>query len=161
MATLAKLCEEKALLMGKPPLKFGEFEERGFYAFPALITWIRDEVRNRPTGRINSAMTPNEQFVQLLRLWVTGEEIAEGPIFHDMLPKEHGVWEMKTHDLRIFGWLYRPRQFIAVCGGFKDDYEPPTKIKNYADDRQRVIDARDALPLDGDKFVMGKYHELV
>jgi len=82
-------------------------------------------------------------------------------MFHDMLPKEHAVWELKTADLRIFGWLCQPREFIAVCGGFKDDYEEPTKTKNYGDDRDRVIAARNALALDEPKFVTGAFDELV
>lgn len=161
MATLSKLCDDKVLLKGKGPLGPGRFYERGFYAFPGFVDWIKNEVKNRPTGRINSAMTPNEQLVERLRQWMAGEPMAEGPMFHDMRPSEDGVWELKTHDLRIFGWLYRPREFIAVCGGHKDDYEEPTKIKTYADDKRRVIAARDALPLDGAKFVIGKFHELV
>lgn len=84
-----------------------------------------------------------------------------GPMFHDMDPAADEVWEMKTEDLRIFGWMYKPREFIAVQGGYADDYKKPTKSKNYADDRRDVVKARDALPLDGDKFVGGRFHELV
>jgi hypothetical protein len=82
-------------------------------------------------------------------------------MFHDMDPRTDEVWEMKTADLRIFGWMYRQREFIAVSGGYTDDYKEPTKIKTYADDRRQVILARDALPLDGDKFAKGNFDELV
>ena len=55
-------------------------------------------------------------------------------MFHDMEPSTDDVWEMKTADLRIFGWMYQRRKFIAVWGGFADRYKEPTKIKNYADE---------------------------
>lgn len=69
--------------------------------------------------------------------------------------------KLQTADLRIFGWMYQPHKFIAVCGGYADDYKEPTKTKFYADDRRAVVTARDALPLDGDKFVTGAYDDLV
>src|SRR5258706_12437001 len=93
--------------------------------------------------------------------WMAGEPMAYGPWFHDMDPLTDAVWEFKTADLRIFGWMYQPRAFIAVRGGYADDYKEPTKTKNYADDRREVVKARDALPLDGEKFVKGEFHELV
>jgi hypothetical protein len=82
-------------------------------------------------------------------------------MFHDMKPEKDGVWELKTADLRIFGWMYRPRQFIAVCGGYTDDYKEPTKTKDYARDKRAVIEARTALPLDGRKFVVGAFDDVV
>lgn len=87
--------------------------------------------------------------------------MAYGPWFHDMEPKTDEVWEMKTADLRIFGWMYQPRKFIAVRGGYADHYKEPTKIKTYADERRVVAEARDALPLDGDKYAKGSFNDLV
>ena len=113
------------------------------------------------TGRLESALTPKEQLVERLRQWMAGDPMSYGPMFRDMNPREDEVWELKTADLRIFGWMYRPLEFVAVRGGYTDDYKDPTKIKNYADDRREVVKARDALPLDGDKFTTGGFDELV
>lgn len=57
--------------------------------------------------------------------------------------------------------MYRPREFIAVCGGFADDYKEPTKTRTYADERRAVVKARDTIPLDGDKYATGTFNELV
>ncbi len=84
-----------------------------------------------------------------------------GPWFHDMDPQGEGVWELKTADLRIFGWMYQPKAFVAARYGYADHYKEPTKIKTYADERREVIKARNELPLDGIKFVMGEFNELV
>jgi hypothetical protein len=92
---------------------------------------------------------------------MAGDPMRYGPMFHDMDPGSDEVWELKTADLRIFGWIYRPREFIAVNGGYTDDYKPPTKTKNYADDRRDVVNARNALPLDPPKFATGVFDDLV
>lgn len=113
------------------------------------------------TGRVNSNMTPAEQLITRLLQWITGKPMVYDRMFKGLIPASDGVWELKTADLRIFGWLYRPREFIAVCGGYADHYKEPTKIKDYADDKRAVIHARNTLPLDPPKFVTGAFNDLV
>jgi hypothetical protein len=143
------------------PLPRGQFHERKLYAYPQCVEWMRNEVPQMATGQIASAFTPKEQLLERLRQWMAGDPMAYGRMFHDMVPKSDAVWEMKTADLRLFGWMYRPREFIAVRGGYTDHYKEPTKIKNYADDRRAVVTARDALPLDGEKYAKGDFDGLV
>jgi len=161
MTTFDKLLEEKKLIRVTLRLPRGQFHDRKFYAYPKCVNWMRNEVPKMVTGRLGSAFTPHEQLIERLRQWMAGHPMSYGPMFHDMDPQTDEVWEMKTADLRIFGWMYRPREFIAVSGGYTDDYKEPTKTKTYADDRRQVILARDALPLDGDKFAKGNFDELV
>jgi hypothetical protein len=161
MATFDTLLNrEKVLTRVVLKLPRGQFHDRKFYAYPGCIAWMQ-QVSKMVTGRLASDFTPQEQLVERLRQWMSGQPMEYGRMFHDMDPRTDDVWEMKTADLRIFGWMYRPREFIAVQGGYTDDYKEPTKTKNYADDRRDVVKARDALPLDGDKFVRGEFHELV
>lgn len=142
-------------------LKTGQFHDRKIYLFPACATWIRTEVPQMVTDRMNAATSPVEQLRERMRQWIAGEAMREGRWFHDLAPKENCIWELKTFDLRIFGWMYRPREFIAVRGGYADDYKEPTKMKTYAEERQHVIAVRDALPLDGAKFATGDFDDLV
>jgi hypothetical protein len=161
MASFDKLLEEGAIIRVKLRLGRNQFNERKLYAYPACLTWMRAAVPKMVTGRVQSDLTPAEQLMTRLLQWITGKPMAYGRMFKDMEPRSDEVWELKTADLRIFGWMYRPRKFIAVRGGYADDYKEPTKIKNYADDMRAVVKARDALPLDGDKFVRGEYDDLV
>jgi hypothetical protein len=161
MATFPKLLEQRALIRVTIPLPRGQFHERKFYAFPECVEWMRNAVPQMATGRIASAFTPKEQLIERLRQWMSGDPMAYGRVFHDMEPKSDEVWEIKTADLRLFGWMYRRREFIAVCGGYTDHYKEPTKIKNYADDRRAVVLARNALPLDGEKYTKGDFDGLV
>lgn len=161
MATLDKILEAKTITRVTVRLARGQFDERKFYAYPDCLQWMKTEVPKMVTGRIGADNTPAEQLIQRLVQWIVGKPMAEGRMFRDMRPKSDHVWELKTPDLRIFGWLCRPREFIAVCGGYADDYKEPTIIKDYEDDRRAVLAARDALPLDGDKFARGEFHGLV
>jgi hypothetical protein len=63
-----------------------------------------------------------------------------------------GVWELKTADVRIFGWFPGRDQYIAV----RVDQAWRVKESNlYAGYKGEVVRYRDALPLAGDKFVKG------
>jgi hypothetical protein len=161
MATIDNLLKIRTLIRVTVPLGRGQFHDRKFYAYPECVEWMRNEVPKMVTGRLRSDFSPKEQLIERLRQWMSGDPMAYGRMFKDMEPRTDEVWEMKTADLRLFGWIYRPREFIAVCGGYADDYKEPTKTKNYADDRRAVVRARDALPLDGDKLAIGEFDELV
>lgn len=161
MATLTTLLDEKRLIRVTMQLPRGQFHDRKLYAFPKCLEWMRNDVPKMVSGRIASAFTPREQLIERLRQWMAGDPMAYGPMFHDMDPATDEVWELKTADLRIFGWMYRPYEFIAVRGGYTDDYKEPTKTKNYADDRREVVKARDAVPLDNPKYVTGAFDGLV
>jgi hypothetical protein len=161
MATFDTLIKERKLIRVTVPLGRNQFHDRKFFACPDCLDWIRNEVPRMVTGRINSAFTPKEQLVERLRQWMAGEPMRYDRWFHDMDPKTDDVWELKTADLRIFGWIYRPREFIAACGGYTDDYKEPTKTKTYADEVRKVVAIRNALPLDGNKFATGGFNGLV
>jgi hypothetical protein len=160
MATFDSLLG-KQIIRVKLPLPNGQFDERKVYAYPECLEWMKAKVPTMVTGRVQSDFTPAEQLIRILMKWITGKPMAYGRMLKDMTPRSDEVWEMKTADLRIFGWMYRPKELIVVCGGYADDYKEPTKTKNYADDRREVVAARDALPLDGQKFVTGDFDELV
>ena len=161
MATFDRFLEEKRIIQVQLKLGRGKFDERKIYAYPECLEWMKTKVPGMATGRVQSDLTPAEQLIRRLMQWIVGDELVYSRMFKDMEHQSDGVWELKTDDLRIFGWIYRPKQFIAVCGGYADDYKEPTKTKNYADDIRTVIQARNALPLDGVKFVTGEFHELV
>lgn len=162
MATFDELLERRVLIRVTVRLRHDQFHERRLYAFPTFLEWVKNEVPKMVTGRLKAAQTPLEQLQVRLREWMAGNPMRYGRMFQDLLPRDRDyVWEMKTPDLRIFGWMYRPKQFIAVFGDFADDYKPPTRTKSYADARKQVVKARDDIPLDGDKYSDGDFDDLV
>ena len=69
-------------------------------------------------------------------------------MFKDLTPATDEVWEFKTADLRIFGWIYRPKVFIAGILGYADHYKSPSYLRSYDDARNRVVAMRNTLDLD-------------
>lgn len=162
MSTFEKIIADKLLIPVVVKLPRGKFYERYLYAFPESLKWMKEEVPKLQTGRLQSAQTPAEQLIMRLQQWLSGASINKGPMFQEMKYPEHNdVWELKTDDLRLFGWMYQPKKFIIASHGYADHYKEPTKTKNYADDVRAVMKARDELPLDGPKFVKGDFNELI
>jgi hypothetical protein len=146
------------------PLKRGEFDEREFHAMPSLVRFLEEILPSAKTGVVEAAETPAAQMDTLLRKWNSGKPMAYSRAFSNLKPTARGVWEMKTADLRVFGWLWRPKVFIATFAGLADDYKPqdgnPPK-ESYAEARDRVVWTRDRLGLDPPNFVTGAYNALV
>jgi hypothetical protein len=162
MATFEKIIAERILIPVVVRLPRGKFYERHLYAYPASLRWMREAVPMLETGRLNCALTPAEQLMLRIQQWLSGDPIKRGPMFQELkYPKDNDVWELKTDDLRLFGWMYQPKKLIIAAHGYADHYKEPTKIKNYADDVRTVMRLRDALPLDGPKLVKGEFDDLV
>jgi hypothetical protein len=161
MATLTTLVEQRQLVRVTVPLRRNQFHDRILYAFPQCVEWMRNDVGKLTTGRLQSDRTPLEQLHSRLREWMADEPMRLGTMFSRMRPRTDYVCELKTDDLRIFGWMYQPKKFIAVFGDYADDYKIPTQIKSYDDAVRKVVEARANLPLDGDKFVKGNLDEHV
>jgi hypothetical protein len=113
------------------------------------------------TGNLQSAQTPQEQLGVILAKWISGSPIPYLRGFSDLMPRSSEVWELKTADLRIFGWLYRPRVFIAVSLEFADWYKGRSPKRTYENARDEVIRERELIDLDMPKFATGTYDDLV
>lgn len=161
MATLDRLVAQGVLVEVSTPLRRDEFPERHFYSYPSVVTWMDQEVSGMASGRLQSEMKPREQLAVFLRRWVSGQEIKYDRMFKDLQPMTDEVWEIKTTDLRIFGWIPQRRRFIAVVGGYADDYKPPGRKKLYVEEKAKVLAARAALDLDEPKFATGTFDDLV
>ena len=162
MATFEKIIKDRLLIPVVVRLPSGKFYDRYLYAYPDSLKWMKETVPTLQTGRIKSAQTPAEQLIMRLQQWLSGDPIKCGPMFKEMShPKNNDVWELKTDDLRMFGWMYQRKKLIIAAHGYADHYKEPTKTKNYADDVRAVMQARDALPLDGPKLVRGNFDDLI
>ena len=71
------------------------------------------------------------------------------------------VWEMKTADIRIFGWMAAPRKFVAVFADYADSYKGKNAKRSYEDAKKKVIAFRNKLTLDNPKIATGTFDELV
>lgn len=97
-------------------------------------------------------LSPSEQLYEFGYHFVTGGALDYPRQFHDMRHRRDGVWELKTSDLRMFGWF--PIRDHFICTDVAD--------ANFVKDRglyggfcEQCGFFRDCLDLDEPKFVAG------
>jgi len=152
MATLAHLCDEhKALVELTIRLRSREYAERSFYASPDLFKWLKNDLPGLQQIDGSDAH-PREQFFILLRHFVTGKPMIRNRMFRHLRPLERDVFELKTADLRIFGWFLSRDRFVAVAA---DSVERIKRHDLYAGYIGVVERFRDSLDLDEPKCLWG------
>ena len=161
MATLLTLAGSGLLVPITVPLDPGELAQRAIYGCPEFVQWIAKDLPRLEAGRLRAADTPAEQLDNAMYRWIAGKHIQYDRMFKDLMPMRDEVWEMKTADIRVFGWVYRPCVFIAVFADYADLYKGKTAKKSYESAKQRVITARSRLSLDEPKFTAGVFDDLV
>lgn len=135
--------------------------QRSFLGCADFMEGMTKDVPKWVQGRLKATDTPSLQLDGILLKWIGGKPIIYRRMFNDLMPLRDEVWEMKTPDLRIFGWIYRPRVFIAAFVDYADLYKEPNPKKSYEDARIKVMDVRDKMDLDEPKFTGGEFDALV
>jgi hypothetical protein len=160
MATIDTLLERQTLV--RILVATGNEQKlRWIYGLPDFPVWLASELPKLEPGRLKSPDPPQEQVDNIFYRWITGKEIRYSRQFKDLMPMKDEVWEIKTPDIRIFGWMYRPLKFIAVFGDYADLYKGKGASKSYEDAKKRVKAERDKLDLDQPKYTTGTFDELV
>jgi hypothetical protein len=158
MATITRLLEDDALFEIEPDLEPGVQPFRYMYAVPQFRRFLDEVPTLGSSWKIEQ--TPAEQLDDLLMEFLGTEPFTVswrfGPLYPSRGKPWPGVWELKTPDLRIFGWFPRQNYFIAVEGC------DAAKLKEfpglYGGFRDAVVRCRGLLPLDEPKFVIGEDH---
>jgi hypothetical protein len=155
MATLAELIACGELFEIEPDLDPGVQPFRYLYAVPGFRRFL-EGVQNLESAW-NIEQTPAEQLDDLLAEFLGTEPLTVswrfGPIYPAPGKPWPGVWELKTPDLRIFGWFPVQNKFIAVNGC---DAQKVKEYRLYGGFRDEVVRCRGHLPLDEPKYVAGE-----
>lgn len=150
MATLLSICGTDIHRLD-PGLEAGELEARVLFGTTDFTRWVKDVLPSLVSER-RLDLTPLDQFDAMSVDYCTGQELIVGPDFHALLPRQNGVWEFKSPDLRIFGWFPQRDHFIAVVGHLADRVK---HHEGYGRFIRQVVAFRDALTLDDPKFLPG------
>ena len=136
------------------PLNPGEGQPiREFLACPRVVDWINNVLPALGTEQ-GAARSPLEEFDDLLFNYISSAgQLRYGKMLKDLMPAKDEAWELKTYQLRVFGWFYRKDQFIAVVPARATEVK--YGHKGYKDAIDEVLAVRDKLPLDEPKFVGG------
>lgn len=110
-------------------------------------------------GVIPDSVRPLAQAADLFNVFVSGGDFSP-PLPHQMRPLGHGVWRLRTPDLRIDGWF--PDRNFFVIGAF--DSKANCEANKGRDNAMvaEVIDLRTKTNLLGGTYMEAEdYHDLI
>lgn len=156
MATLLELEQKGWLWKLTPELSPRELELRTVLVSKVAKNWIANKLPLLES-RWKSEIEPAAQLDDLLTLFCTGDRLKHGKQFHVLQPRYQGVWELKTPDLRLFGWFPERDCFVVVCCEEAGQMKARTgaQLDLYRKSINQVVGFRQSLPLDDPKFVTG------
>lgn len=157
MATIQELCRDRQLELLEVDLDPHELPQRLVYALPRVLIWMESTLPTLTTdGYVPGASTPTEQAENLLYQFIVGKPIKSMPP-KCMRPEGDGVWELRTHDLRFFGWFWRKSIFVVSAIDTK-----ARCLKGYYHGfRCQAERDRNNLDLDPPKFINGSLDDVL
>ncbi|WP_306928524.1 hypothetical protein [Agrobacterium larrymoorei] len=152
MATLDELQTAGVLSLYKHKHRVIPGRGREMWFFRDAAKWLLEDFCTMEPFYEDS-IAPKLQAAVLLKNFVVGEDFEPELNFWHMRPTDDDVFELKTADLRIFGWFHRPRIFVAArAQSFERTHNAPGIHAYYRDE---VVKMRQQLQLDEPKWVVG------
>lgn len=150
MATLVELCESGVLDI-IDPLEADELPWRTLYGTQDLIQWLENVLPNLDHNELYDVLSPQEQVLAVFAEYVGGEQFIDDRRFKKLnWNPEYFVWELKTEEVRIFGWVPEKDVFICCFGDSKDTILVEDSYGRYI---AQTVYVRNNLDLDDPKFV--------
>ncbi len=131
MNTLEDLVATGAIVRIEIELDGGALPKRLLFGTPAFVGWLEehlDAMKNSPLG---GDLSPVEQLDHLFYAFVSGKVLACTRQFRAIRSEPRAVWELKTLDLRIFGWFPMKDCFVAVFGDWADRVKDHDLYRGY------------------------------
>jgi len=154
MATVVELAKDGHLYKMKGNLRSHEVPERTMYASKEVITWFKETLKYAVSDQvIEGSLTPVQQAMSITHAFVSGDSLEEELEPHIMEPKDEGIWVIRTPDLRLYGWFWKPRIFILVSADIKANLEENKEL--YDEHVQTCCEFRKNLDLDEPKTEFG------
>jgi hypothetical protein len=160
MATLSMLITSGSLELIEVDLDPDILPQRCLYAFPSVIRWLEEVLPTLAPEWGEGKQTPLEQVDFLFSQFIAGGNVSHWQACHIMKPQpgDHHIWELKTKDVRFFGWF--PKKDIFVIA----QAESAKKVKEhglYRGMRNACVQCREWLDLDEPKAVVGGYEDVL
>lgn len=152
MATILDLVKIGVLFKYDAVLDPRQQEFRRFYASERLVRWFQGELPSLGSAW-NIEVSPAEQLDAFLAVYIAGEVIRFRWDLAPIQPHRNGVWELKTADLRVFGWFYEVDCFVGVVADAAHHVKEHNLYSGYCGE---VVSFRDKIDLDEPKFLPGE-----
>jgi hypothetical protein len=151
MATLLELVQQGKLFRVDPVLGRNEMEMRRIFLLPRSRDWLVEVLPiAESTWKIEES--PAEQLDALVYQFCVGQPLKIGDRFKSLVHLGDGVWELKTADLRLFGWFVRKDHFVVSDCDHTDRIKRVNLYRGYC---EQAVRQRDALELDEPKYIGG------
>lgn len=132
---------------------------RFLYGTPRFIDWIEKQLPKLKTGLMASDLEPYDQVFERFRQYIVGTQLRGDRRFAPLsCNPELWVWELKTTDVRIFGWVPKMDHFVC-CFGCHADLVKEKKL--YPAFIREVDRTRRDIDLDPPKAIEFKEYENV
>jgi hypothetical protein len=120
MPTIPDLVATGAIVKIEIELAPHEQPLRLLYGTPEFVDWLKGVADGAcppcPLGHLSAA----EQIDDLFYSFLSGAPLVFNRQFRAVRVEDNAVWELKTPDVRIFGWFMAKDCFLAVFGNWTD-----------------------------------------
>jgi len=140
-------------------LALGRSVVRNIYISATAEKWIANNLKQlQPDGFYDGVERPREQLADVFRRVMIGENINE---FYPKTVVKHPDWihELRTADLRMFGWFWRSSHFIVALIMVKKDLADNRVTYDGCFETCRAF--RSGLDLDPPKFIEGEIDDIL
>jgi hypothetical protein len=131
MATFDSLQASGAIAKVEIELGGRQLPKRMLFATPGFLNWLEERVAESQASPLGADLTPVEQLDYLFFAFVSGRPLVYSRQFRTIRPERNAVWELKTVDLRIFGWFLKRDCFVAVFGDWADHVKDHDLYRGY------------------------------
>lgn len=131
MPTATDLVNSGAILKIEVALAPHDQPLRLLYGTPDFVQWLNDILAGARPPVHSGEATPAEQIDDLFYSFLSGRPLVFTRQFRVVRAEENAVWELKTPDIRIFGWFMAKDCFVAVFGNWADTIKDHDLYRGY------------------------------
>lgn len=131
MPTIAELVDSGAIIKIEVELAPRDQPLRLLYGTPQFVEWLREILGGAQPTRLLGHTSPAEQIDDLFHSFLSGAPLIFTRQFRVVRAEDNAVWELKTPDIRIFGWFMAKDCFVAVFGNWADTIKDHDLYRGY------------------------------
>jgi hypothetical protein len=120
MTTIEELVATNAISRIQVEMHPRDQELRLLYGTPEFVEWLGGLANGAEPERRLGEATAAEQVDDLINTFLSGRPLVFMKQFRSIRAEKNAVWELKTPDVRIFGWFLKKDCFVAVFGNWTD-----------------------------------------
>jgi hypothetical protein len=131
MTTIADLVADGAIMKIEVELSPRDQPLRLLYGTPQFVEWLQQILDGAEPPRLLGTTTPAQQIDDLFHSFLSGQPLVFTRQFRVVRAEDNAVWELKTPDVRIFGWFMARDCFVAVFGNWADTIKEHDLYRGY------------------------------